>query len=157
MYRFLEFHVEDFMTRSVVTIDPKATIAEAQRLFDEHDFNCLPVVRDGRLLGVLTKLDLLKAFRFRMTHVVPPYSTVVAEPVHAVMTEEPAVVRPEAPLTRVLEKMVKTRFRSFPVTLGTKLVGIISREDVMRGLLGAARNGSAQAPEPPSRPATKKR
>lgn len=142
MYRFLELHVEDFMTRSVVTIAPSATIAEAQRLFVEHDFNCLPVVGDGKLLGVLTKLDLLKAFRFRMTHVVPPYATIIAEPVHTVMTEDPAAVRPDAPLTRVLEKMVKTRFRSFPVVLGDELVGIISREDVMRGLLSIARRGA---------------
>ncbi|MBI2963536.1 MAG: CBS domain-containing protein [Deltaproteobacteria bacterium] len=139
MHRFLELHVEDFMTRSVVTISPAATIAEAQRLFVEHDFNCLPVVRDGKLVGVLTKLDLLKAFRFRMTHVVPPYASIVAEPVRTVMTEDPATVRPDAPLTRVLEKMVNTRFRSFPVVLGDELVGIISREDVMRGLLSVAR------------------
>jgi uncharacterized protein (DUF2267 family)/CBS domain-containing protein len=153
MYRFLEFHVADFMTGSVITTTPDTTIAEAQALFEEHDFNCLPVLRDGSLVGVLTKLDLLKGFRFRTNRVVPPYSSIVAEPVRTVMSEVPAVVGPDAPLTRVLEKMVKTRFRSFPVKRGDKLVGIISREDVMRALLRAADGGSVA--KPGSRPQRK--
>jgi len=150
MYRFLEFHVANFMTRSVITATPQATIAEAQALFEKHDFNCLPVVRNRSLVGVLTKLDILKAFRFRTNRLVPPYSSIVSDAVRTVMSEKPRVVGPDAPLTRVLETMVKTRFRSFPVTRGDVLVGIISREDVMRALLQAA--GAASADRPSGRP-----
>jgi CBS domain-containing protein/uncharacterized protein (DUF2267 family) len=146
MYRFLELHVADFMTDAVVTTTPETTIAEAQAVFEKHDFNCLPVVHRGRLVGVLTKLDVLKGFRFRRNRVVPPYSSIVADPVRRVMSEQPAVVDPDAPLTRVLERMVKTRFRSFPVTRGDSLVGIISREDVLRALLHAAEATPAAAP-----------
>jgi uncharacterized protein (DUF2267 family)/CBS domain-containing protein len=150
MYRFLEFHVADFMTASVITTAPETTIAEAQALFEQHDFNCLPVVRNRSLVGVLTKLDLLKAFRFRTNRLVPPYSSIVSDAVRTVMSEKPGVVGADAPLTRVLEQMVKTRFRSFPVTRGDVLVGIISREDVMRALLQAA--GRAPATRRGQRP-----
>jgi CBS domain-containing protein len=143
MDRFLEARVADFMTSSVVTIAPGATVAEAQRIFAERDFNCLPVVRDDRVVGVLTKLDLLKAFRFREDRVVPPYATIVSEPVRRFMNETVAAVRPDTPLTRVLEQMVKTRFRSVPVVADGRLVGIVSREDVMRALLRAAENDRA--------------
>lgn len=148
MYRFLELRVGDFMTSRVVTIAPDATVGEAQSIFADRDFNCLPVLHEGRVVGVLTKLDLLKAFRFRAERVVPPYTAIVAEPVRGIMNETVAAVRPDTPLTRVLEQMVKTRFRSFPVLLDGRLVGIISREDVMHALVRAAEGDRAATPRP---------
>jgi CBS domain-containing protein len=56
--------------------------------------------------------------------------------VSSVMRRDLAVVQPRTPLTRVLEKMVDTRNKSFPVVdpHGERLVGVVSREDVMRAL-----------------------
>ena len=52
---------EDMMTRDPVTIEPSATVEEAARLIAEHRHNRLPVVEHGRLVGVVTRLDVLEA------------------------------------------------------------------------------------------------
>jgi CBS domain-containing protein len=66
---------------------------------------------------------------------VPHYDEIVRRPVMEVMTTTPVHVDPSAPLTRVLQMMVDLKARSFPVlNANDRLVGIISREDIMRAL-----------------------
>lgn len=140
MYEFLDYRVEDVMTRKPVTIAPGATLAEAERIFEKRDFNGLPVVGAGReLVGFLTKLDVLRAFRFTEEHVFPPYTELMRQPVSSVMSRDVLTVTPRAPLTRVLQKMLDSRSKSFPVVDGGRLVGVVARED----LLGALRRGVA--------------
>ena len=135
MYDFLDYRVEDVMTTTPVTLASGRSLAEAEVLFEKHDFNALPVVSDGgQLLGVITKLDLLRAFRFTDEQVFPPYDEIMRRPVSELMSQEPATVTPRAPLTRVLEKLVRTGHKSFPVVDGDTLVGVVAREDVLRGL-----------------------
>lgn len=135
MYEFLDYRVSDAMTKDPLTIAPDATIAEAERLFERHGFNLLPVVEGGRrLVGVLSALDLLKAFRFDEEHLFPPYEQIMSRPIRAVMSAKPLTVSPRTPLTRALEKMVRTRNKSLPVALGGEVVGILTREDVLNAL-----------------------
>jgi CBS domain-containing protein len=134
MYAFLEFQVRDFMSRSGVTIGPHTSLEEAERLFERHDFNLLPVVADEKLIGVLTKTDFLRAFSFRSGVLIPPYREILQRDVASVMTPEPTTVAPDMPLPRLLEKMIDTSHRSFPVAEDGRLVGIISREDVICAL-----------------------
>jgi CBS domain-containing protein len=134
MYEFLDYRVCDAMTVNAVTVKESTTLAEAEALFEEHDFNALPVVDGKRLLGVVTKLDLLKAFRFTDESMFPPYEQIMARPVSHVMTRDVVTVNPRTPLTRVLEKMVDLRTKSLPVTAGDELVGVIAREDLLRAL-----------------------
>ena len=141
MYEFLQYRVEDVMSCKVATTTPDATLAEVEQVFDEHDFNGLPVLDETRqLVGVVTKLDLLKAFRFSEEHMFPPYAKIMQGSVESVMTRDPQTVTPRAPLTRVLEKLVVSGNKSFPVLDGHHLVGIVSREDI----LGALRRASAE-------------
>jgi CBS domain-containing protein len=131
----MDYRVEDVMTTSPVVVAPSRALADAEALFEMHDFNALPVVEaDGQLVGVITKLDLLRAFRFTADQVFPPYDEIMRRPVSDLMTREPATVTPRAPLTRVLEKLVNTGHKSFPVADGDQLVGVVAREDVLRGL-----------------------
>jgi CBS domain-containing protein len=147
VYEFLEYRVCDVMTEDPVTIGPGAPLRDAARVFDEHDFNALPVVsRDGELLGVVTKLDLLSAFRFTEDRLFPPYDEILARPVSDVMTVEPLAVTPRALLTDVLEKLVSSRHKSLPVMDGDRLVGMVAREDVLDGLRRAAAGEVATGP-----------
>jgi CBS domain-containing protein len=149
VYEFLEYRVADAMTRNPVTITPRATLAETERLFERHDFNGLPVVDgDGRLLGFATKLDLLKAFQFTRERIVPPYDEIMGRTVDAVMTRDVECASPEMPLTRVLQRMIETRNRSLPVVDDERLVGVIAREDVLRAVRGAV---AGEAPRSDSR------
>jgi CBS domain-containing protein len=143
MYEFLGYRVEDFMSRSGITVKRTTRLDEAERLFEKHDFNLLPVVEGSRLVGVLTKLDFLKAFSFRHGDLIPPYHAILQREIAAVMTNDPVTLEPDLPLTRVLEKMIDTRYKSFPVVREGELVGMISREDVVRALRQAA-HGTAR-------------
>ncbi len=135
MYEFLDYEAHDAMTRKTVTVHPRTSIAAAQALLDEHDFNGLPVVDDeGELVGMLTKLDLLAAFDFDQDDILPRYHEIMERPVSLVMTRDVRTVTPRARLERVLRKMVDTRCKSFPVVDSGRLVGIIAREDVLRAL-----------------------
>jgi CBS domain-containing protein len=139
VYEFLDWRVEHVMTTRVVTIAPDTPLAEALALFERHDFDALPVLDAGqRLLGVLSKLDLCKAFAFGTETVVPRYEEIMARPAETVMTRDPVGVRPELPLTRVLQKMIETRYKSLPVVADGRLVGIVAREDVLSAVRRAA-------------------
>jgi CBS domain-containing protein len=140
MYEFLDYRVSDAMTREPRAIGPDATIAEAEALLERHGWNLLPVVEAGRrLVGVVSTLDLLKAFRFDEEHMFPPYQEIMKREVRGVMSEKLVTVNPRTPLTRALEKMVRTRNKSLPVVLGGELVGVLTREDVLNALRRAVR------------------
>lgn len=144
MYEFLEYRVKDVMTREVISIEPQTPLAEAELIFEEHDFDALPVLdRDGRLVGVLAKLDLCRAFGFSPESVIPPYGEILSRPAESVMTRSPVEVDPEMRLTRVLEMMIETRYKSFPVVENGRLTGVIAREDVLRAV---RRAGAGELP-----------
>ena len=92
-------------------------------------------MEDGRISGIVTKFDFLRAFAFTTGQMVPHYDELMQRPVAEMMTEAVVHVEPAAPLTRVLELMVSLKSRGFPVIDPDRLlVGIISREDVIRSL-----------------------
>jgi CBS domain-containing protein len=135
MYRFLECTAGQYMTHAVVTVTRQLTLEDLVRLFEKHDFNSFPVVEQGKMLGIVTKFDFLKAFAFTTGQMVPHYDELMNRQVLVMMTEAVVHVEPTTPLTRVLEMMVSLKARSFPVIgPGRELLGMISREDVMRAL-----------------------
>ena len=52
------------MTRAVTTVTRQTTMRELEKLFEQHDFNSFPVVEEGKILGIVTKFDFLRAFAF---------------------------------------------------------------------------------------------
>ncbi len=135
MYGFLACTAGQFMTPTVITVERQTTIGQLGALFEQHDFNAFPVMENGRVLGLVTKFDFLRTFAFTSSQMVPHYDDLMSRRVGDVMTEAIVHVDPTLPLTRVLQLMVSLKMRSLPVmTPDRKLVGIISREDVMRAV-----------------------
>jgi CBS domain-containing protein len=135
MYGFLTRTAGPFMTPTVVTVERQTTIRQLGTLFEKHDFNAFPVMEDGKVLGLVTKFDFLRTFAFTSSQMVPHYDDLMSRRVEDVMTEAIVHVDPTLPLTRVLQLMVSLKMRSFPVMIPDRqLVGMISREDVMRAL-----------------------
>ena len=135
MYRFLECTVSQYMTHPVKTVTRQVTLRQLEALFEQHDFNAFPVMEERKMLGIVSKFDFLRAFTFTTYEMVPHYDDFMNRPVADVMTEAVVHVEPTAPLTRVLQLMVNLKARSFPVLdTNRQLVGIVSREDVMRAL-----------------------
>ena len=129
------------MTRAVTTVTCQTTMRELEALFEKHDFNSFPVMEEGKMVGIVTKVDFLRAFVFTTGQMTPPYDELMRHPVSEMMTEAVVHVEPAAPLTRVLQLMVSQKSRSFPV-IGPdrQLAGIISREDVIRALKEATQD-----------------
>jgi CBS domain-containing protein len=135
MYGFLACTASQYMTPTVITVERQTTIRQLGALFEEHDFNAFPVMEDGKVLGLVTKFDFLHTFVFTSSQMVPHYDDLMSRRVADVMTEAIVHVDPTSPLTRVLQLMVNLKMRSFPVmTRERELLGMISREDVMRAL-----------------------
>ena len=139
MYEFIRYQVQDYMTGEPRTVTAGTALRELQALFDRHDFNGVPVVDgDGRLDGLATKLDLLKAFTFTPATMVPHYDTIMDRQVEEIITREPITATPDLPLTRVLQRMVDLRSKAFPVVDDDqRVVGVIAREDILRALRDA--------------------
>ena len=145
MFDFLFYQARDVMNKSPMTINKDQTISEAQAIFENHDFNGLPVLdEENQLAGMITKLDVLRAFVFSEHFKVPPYSILMKKHIFEVMTQAIEFVEPETPLTRVLTRMISTRHKSFPVVEEGRLVGIVAREDILGALRRAA---DGQKPE----------
>jgi len=98
-------------------------------------------VEEGKMLGIVSKFDFLRAFAFTTGQMLPHYDELMGRPVAEVMTEAVVHVEPTAPLTRVLQLMVSLKNRSFPVIGPDRvLLGMISREDLMRALKEATQD-----------------
>ena len=134
MFHFLESTVAQYMTKEVKSVTRECTMAQLEGLFEQYDFDALPVVEGGKLLGIVTKFDFLRGFAFTTGRLVPSYNELMKRTVGEVMTEGVVSVEPAMPLTRVLQLMVNLKVRSFPVLGNGKLLGMISRGDVMRSL-----------------------
>jgi CBS-domain-containing membrane protein len=136
LYQFLEQTVDRYMTRKVKTVSCDATMDELNDLFASDDFNAYPAVDDRlEVVGLVTKFDFLKCFALTVTSMVPRYDELMKRTVSDVMIHEFIYVGATTKLVRVLQLMVEHRLRSIPVMgTGQHLVGIISREDVMRAL-----------------------
>lgn len=137
LQKFLSMQAKDVMTELVVTVSRQLTLRELEHLFETHDFNGFPVMEDHHLMGIVTKFDFLKNFVFTPTTVFPHYDDLMKRTVEEIMIKKVCTVHAATPLTRILQLMVETRDKSFPVTdEKNRLVGIVSRGDIVRALKG---------------------
>lgn len=132
--------VRDVMTRQVVTVGPATSAKYAGEVLDEHGFAALPVLDDdAQLVGIVTEADVLRDRLPRdprlhlrrdgeQDHVLPLL-------VRGVMTEQVRCVEPGADVSDVARLFVDERLRSAPVTDNGRLVGIVSRRDLLRVLV----------------------
>jgi CBS domain-containing protein len=139
VHNFLERSAASHMTRNVKTVTRGMTIHELGGLFAENDFNSFPVEEDSRVIGIVSKFDYLANFEFTPAELVPNYQELMKRTVGDVMVHEFIYVQTETKLTRVLHLMIDHRIRSMPVIeADRRLVGIISREDVIGALQACA-------------------
>ena len=134
--------VRDLMTTNPVTTTPDTPLKEAARLMVKHKVSGLPVVKNGKVVGMVTEGDFLRQeanrdqpYRFSLLDALfgdQPASPPNAEKVGQVMTEQVLTVAPDASLSEAARIMVNRRVKRLPV-VGTdgSLIGVISRADVV--------------------------
>ena len=142
MYKFLQQTVADYMTRNVRTVTRELSVRELNEMFERDDFNTYPVEEDTQIIGLVTKFDVLKCFAFTPSQMVPRYDDLMNRTVADIMIPAFIYVAADTRLTRVLQLMVEHRIRSIPVIDNEhRLVGIITRRDVLRALSASAESG----------------
>ena len=138
---------------SITRLKPKSAAQDPRRLWPLriHALGQFTLLRDGQPIAFSRKvqkrpLDLLKAFRFTPDRLFPPYPEIMRSAVAGVMRQEVETVAPRTPLPRALEKMVRTRNKSLPVVEDDCVVGILTRDDVMRALRRAVAGEKPHGP-----------
>lgn len=121
-------NVASFMTHDPLTVDPDATAESALRTMDEHAIRHLPVVEDGKLVGVVSDRDLLEAgWRVLAGSTEEPQGTSVRE----CMQTDVVTVGPEEPAVAPAVEVVLRGIGSLPVVERGKLVGIVTEVDLL--------------------------
>jgi acetoin utilization protein AcuB len=115
--------VREVMTRALVTIGPETACDKARRLMDECQIRHLPVVSEGRLVGILSDRDL------RSASVNAPGASA-----GRIMTACPVTVTPETRVEYAARLMLDGRFGALPVVDGDGLAGIVTYADLLRAL-----------------------
>ena len=140
------------MTRSVVTVAPDATILEAANTMLQHHVRGLPVVdAAGKLVGIVSEGDFIRRgeigtqrkrsrwLRFLMGSDATQYVREHGRKVSEVMTREPFTIAEDATLEEIVASMETNDIKRLPVMHGDKLVGIVSRANLLQAVASLAR------------------
>jgi CBS domain-containing protein len=115
---------------SVWSVGPNAMVGDVIRLMDEKNVGALPVLNEGKLVGIVSERDctrrvILMGKSFK--------ETLVSD----IMTKQVLTVTPTESITECMEIMTANRVRHLPVLEGPNMVGILSIGDVLNWLLSA--------------------
>jgi acetoin utilization protein AcuB len=139
--------VKERMTVNPTTISDMSPIIEAGEIFRKNDFARLPVMHDGKLVGMITQGDLLKVSPSQATTLsVWELNYVLAKLlIKEAMTKNPITITPEATLEEAALLMRDKEIGALPVVDQGKLVGIITESDIFDAfldLMGLKRTGT---------------
>ena len=121
--------VKDYMARYLVTLEPETEILRAVHMLVTNDIAGAPVVdRDGRMVGLLTEKDCMRVVLNATYH--SEYGGIVAD----YMSTDVEVMDPNDSIVDAAKRFLDKRYHRYPVLENDKLVGQISRRDIMRAL-----------------------
>lgn len=149
--------VREVMSSPVLSIPPETLVKDAAAMLAERNVSGVPVVDGERVVGVFSEIDVLRsikttkkdlrlvfpsisslgiAFQEEVTQreILEAYEEVGNTPVKEIMSREVVTVNPDITLSEAILMMVERRIQRLPVVEGNRLVGIITRGDIIRGL-----------------------
>lgn len=115
--------VRDVMTPEPTAIASDEMVVEAARRMVSENVGSLPVVSEGKLVGMVTDRDLVLNV---LAKDLDPHKVPVAD----VCSGDPVTVEPDEPLDEALRRMAKDQVRRLPVVTGGRLVGILAQADI---------------------------
>lgn len=117
--------VADRMTPRPVIVKPSESLAAAQKKMHQGNFRAVPVVRGGRLVGIITDRDT-RPFLGHLADI----------PVSEAMTKAVVTVDPETRLEDAAQMLLRHKIGGLPVVKNDTLVGIITTTDILGAFLG---------------------
>ncbi|WP_297058072.1 CBS and ACT domain-containing protein [Thermosulfurimonas sp.] len=127
--------VKDWMTEEVIVLDENASIMKASQIMKEHNIRRIPVVRGGKLVGIVSDRDIKEATPSKATalDVHELYYLLSEVRVKDIMTPDPITVRPEDTVEYAAVLMLENRISGLPVVdEAGHVVGIITQTDVFK-------------------------
>lgn len=115
---------KDIMSSPVKSIEEDATLEDAKNLMLRYNYSGLPVVKNGKIKGIITRSEISKVELLGLTNL----------KVKDFMIEKFIFVSPETSLEEVEKLMVEKNIGRIPVIVKGRVVGIITRSDILRGL-----------------------
>lgn len=140
---------KDVMTKDVITVGPGHNIRSAARTMLDHGVSGLPVIGDdGELVGILTEGDLLRRMELGgapswsaagadRTEAIGSYVRDHSWRVQDVMSPDAIAADAETPLDQIARIMEENTIKRVPITRGGRLVGMVSRADLLRAIIAA--------------------
>ena len=126
--------VKDYMTKTLVTFTPDTSVLDAIHSLVKHRIAGAPVVDDsGNLIGMLSEFDCMKVA------LQAGYHEMFGGPVSEYMTTDVTTVNAQMSIIDLAQLFAEKGYRRFPVTDKNRLVGQVSRRDVLRALETLAR------------------
>jgi len=117
--------IKEVMTRDVRACEPNATVADAAKVMAQEDVGPVPIVEDGRLVGIVTDRDIV-------VRVVAEGRDPNATTVREIASTELVTVSPDDALDDALNRLAERQVRRLPVVEGDRLVGIVAQADIAR-------------------------
>jgi CBS domain-containing protein len=114
--------VQEIMTRDVLAVEPTTRLPEAAARMHERGVGAVVVVESGRLVGIFTERDVLRAVA----------TGTVDGPVGDTMTRAPETIGQDEATSHAAALMIHGGFRHLPVVAGDDVVGMISIRDLIR-------------------------
>ncbi|MCB1413428.1 MAG: CBS domain-containing protein [Xanthobacteraceae bacterium] len=147
------------MTQNVITVAPETPVAEAAKVMLDNHISGLPVIADGRLVGIVTEGDFLRREeigtarkRSKWLQLILGIGRDAEDFVHAhgrtvadVMTRDPVTVNEDTSLQDLVATMENHHVKRLPVMRDGKLVGIVARANLLRAVSTLAREVSGPA------------
>ncbi len=126
----LNYSIKEFMAKQLITFQSDTPIETAMESFLENKISGAPVLdNQGNLVGVLSEKDCMKTL-FESS-----YYNNLGGFVKEYMSTDLKTINIHDTLSNVADEFIKSRFRRFPVMEGDKLVGQISRRDILRAIV----------------------
>ena len=113
--------VRYMMSSPVCVLAPKQTVEEVHRSFQGENISGAPVVNEGKVVGMISKRDLLPAMQNGRSHL----------PISSCMTHEVKTIEPSKSLVRAFEQMTADDIGRLPVMENGNLIGIVTRNDIV--------------------------
>ena len=126
----INMHIKDILAKDIMisellTINPKEKVAAADLLMVRNSIGGLPVIEEGKLVGILTQKDIMLS-RFSIS--------VGGLQVEDLMTRKPITVTPNTSLEQILEIMLTKNVERLPVIKDEKLVGLVMHGQILKKL-----------------------
>ncbi len=128
--------IGDRDSSDIVACDVTTPVAEAVSLLAGKRIGAVPVLRDGKVAGILSERDII----YRLAEM---GSTCLDAPVEAIMTSPAITVEPSTLIDDALALMTRRRFRHFPVVENDKLVAFISIGDLVKSKIDEVEHEAA--------------